>query len=350
MAAEKTRADSLHCYLTGAGSDGGVQASPDLSLGNYRSSTRAGTLGWLASGVPANLTVVFVAGLNGPGAGTLTFSNSNDVSWAAPGEAAGPTVTILSGETKLLESATASKCITVTRTDATALANGTGSLTLTYVLNNVFGLSNLSSAQALAGVTRHRAVIYRNESSSAIASFKVWLATLGTQRSPDTTQLGASGAGTVTSSGGSGSAFADWPASGYVHAKSSAGTLKEIFYYSSRTNTTLTVPATGRGLGGTAATAMAASDLLDSIPGIRLAKEVIASGKIQGPLTSETTAPTSRTWVTGITAATGVDMGSLDAIGGAADKVGLWIEEFNPPSTQSLADVLHLIRGSFDAV
>ena len=42
-------ATDLKCYLTGAASDGGVQAAPDASLGNYRSSTEP------TSGVDNNL-------------------------------------------------------------------------------------------------------------------------------------------------------------------------------------------------------------------------------------------------------------------------------------------------------
>jgi len=45
MPAEKTRCDSLALYFTGASSDGGAQTDPDVSLGNYRSSTRLDSTG-----------------------------------------------------------------------------------------------------------------------------------------------------------------------------------------------------------------------------------------------------------------------------------------------------------------
>jgi len=146
----------------------------------------------------------------------------------------------------------------------------------------------------------------------------VWLNTLGTQRTSDTGQLGASGAGTVETTG----SLADWPDNGFCRITQSGGTLREIVYYSARTDTVLTVPAAGREQLGTSASAGAASDTIDAVPGLKIAKEE-PSEEAFTELTDEndTASVSGFTWKTGITESTGLDVGDLTA----GNMTGLWL-------------------------
>lgn len=267
MPAEKTRADSLREYLTGAASAGGAQSDPNASLGKYRSSTELIPTGWVTANWFANVTVDFVALACGAGAATLAASDANTLVFTAPGDSAGPGVAIASGETKIIESADPLKFVRVTRTSAADLS-GTGTLTIEQRMNCLW--DNVSSTEAAAGDAEVRCVIAANQNSGSIESLKRCLGLLGTTRTTAGGQLSASGAGTITITAGT---FADWPASGHAHIKTSAGVTREIVYYTSRTNTVLTVPALGRGRLDTSAAAGASSDLIEAVPGIKLALE-----------------------------------------------------------------------------
>src|SRR5688572_24900429 len=117
-----TRADALRLYLSGAASDGGAQADPNAALGNYRSSTEVEVLAATITSPIANVTVDYVAGANGTGSGSLAATGADTLAWTPPGGTQGTAVTILNGETKILEggSSAANKFIRVTRTSATA--------------------------------------------------------------------------------------------------------------------------------------------------------------------------------------------------------------------------------------
>ena len=94
---------------------------------------------------------------------------------------------------------------------------------------------------------------------------------------------------------------------------------------SPRTATSLTVPAAGRALLGTSATAGSATDTVDEVPGIRIALENVAADAIQ-TIADEFTAPTGRTWSTAITAATGLAIDSL----ARQTNYGLWVHRQIP--------------------
>jgi hypothetical protein len=150
---------------------------------------------------------------------------------------------------------------------------------------------------------------------------------LGTARTTGTAQLSASGAGTITTATASG--FADWPASGWAHIRTSAPATREIVYYSSRTATSLTVPATGRALLGTSAAAGSATDTVTPVAPIRLWLETPTAGEVQ-TIANHTTAPTGATWSTSETVATLA----------AGEERALWIHRDVPASaTVSLAQV-----------
>lgn len=343
MPDQMTRADSVRAYHTGAASDGAAQANADASLGNYRSGNEVSVLSSVRTSPISNITIDYVAGANGTGAGSLTASGANDLRWTPPGGTQGSAVTIANGETKIVEgggSDGASKYVRVTRTSAAALT-GTETVTLSDVANNVFGFDNVSSAEATAGDNEYRCVGYKNVGSVAVGGLTFWLGSLGTQRTSDTGQLAGAGSGTISTSG----SLSDWPDSGACQVRDNAGTLKEIVYYSSRTSTTLTVPAAGRGLGGTAATAGAATDTITPVPPIRIGSETPGGGGNVQTVANESTAPTGITWNTSITQAAGVSIGSLSA--GAWR--GLWIHRFVPAGAVASASVLTKIQRAFDA-
>jgi len=344
MADTQTRADSLRLYLTGAGSDDGSQIDDNASLGGYRSSTEVVSLAASRASAIANITIDFVAGKNGIGAGTLTVTGDDTLTWTPPGGTVGSAVTILNGESKLIEGSDVSKWVQVTRTSATALT-GTETTTLTYQLNNAVALDNVSSSEASSGDDEYRIVAIRNNNvDAAVESLKVMIGTLGTQATADTDQLAASGAGTIETT----DSFADWPNSGFAHVKNAGGTTQEIVYYASRTDTVLTVPAAGRAQLGTSATAGAGTDTVDAVPGIRIAKEAPTGDSSTGScqtIADESTAPTSVTWNTGITAATGLDIGSL----ASGDIYFIHIHRKITAGSSALSRIINLIDMTYDA-
>ncbi len=269
MADEKTQGDALRHYLTGASSPGGTQAVPALSLGGYRASTQEMPLGIKIADAIPGIIIEYAAGMNDEGAGTLEASTDDSLTWTPPGGSPGVAVTIAEGETKVISGADSDKWIRLRRTSSTALA-GTATVTLSEKFNNVVGFDNVGSDDALAGEQYLRALCALNVgATAAIHNVLAYIAQLATAQTSDGTQLGASGAGTVETTG----AFTGWPDSGFARIEESDGTLREIVYYSSRTTTALTVPAEGRALLETTAAAGAADDLVRSVPGIEIALE-----------------------------------------------------------------------------
>lgn len=270
MPDEKTAADALRVYLTGAGSDGGAQAAPLSAFGGYRSSTGWQPIGFATSPV-TNLTLDFVSGNNGEGNGTLAAASADTVTWTAPGESAGTAVTIANGETKIVESGGGDrkKFVRVTRTSASAMS-GSGTVALADVFNNIVGGANWTGAEATSGEDKYLCLAVKNEHPTiSLTACKVTIGTLGTQQTSDGGDLDASGAGTITTTG----SFATWPEAGWCQIRTAAGAMRETVYYSERTDTVLTVPAAGRAQLGTTAAAGTGTDTLDAVPPIRLAEE-----------------------------------------------------------------------------
>jgi len=346
MPDEKTHADALRLYLTGASADGGAQADPDLSLGKNRSGTLATQLGIQVTDPIAGITILYAAGANGVGDGILTATGTSELKWEAPDGTQGAGVAIANGETKIIEDGgDPSKYVRVQRTSAGDLT-GTATVTLADQFNNAAGMDNVASAEASAGDNEYRCHAFKNESTSQVTAVKVWIGTLGTQMTSSAAQLGASGAGTIEGSAGD---FADWPETGFAHVKTAAGATREIVYYASRTDDVLTVPAAGRGMLGTSAAAGASDDTVDAVPGIRIGKEAPAS-QPDGAFTDKTSAgegsePAGVVWDSGTTAATGLDIGTLNA----GYIYGLWIHRQIPAGRVADPELHNLIRWSYDA-
>lgn len=329
--------DGLRVYLTGAASDGAAQTDVDLSLGNYRSSTEAERVGRFIASPVRGISVLQASRANGTDGvvGSLTVVDANRLKYTAPGSnTSGPTVTIGNGETKVLRDGdNASKWVRVQRTSASELA-GAGVIEYVDQLNNVFGLIDAGNSESTGGGDRYRAVMLRNDDIIGISAIKLFVPVLalGSTAVSSVGQLSGAGAGTITGAAG---AFCGWPSRGWARIEQSGGTLREIVYYSERTDTALTVPSLGRGRLGTSAAAGGATDNCYPVPGIRIAHE--AANPLQyGPvqtIADEETSPTGVSWSTGRTAATGVSVGTLYV----GEHAGIWIHRELPAGIDATA-------------
>lgn len=340
MAEILTRADAFRVFLTGAASHAGAQTDPNLSLGNFQSSTLAPSFTWVRTNAISGIDIDAVSGENGAGAGTLIAFGVDDLKWTPPGGSQGTAVTILNGESKLVEGGGANgrnQFVRVTRTSASDLT-GTETLTTTIAYNNVFGFDDVTSAEQAAGDDEYRAFCIRNVHATAeVKSVTVQVATLGTQRTTDTAQLPASGAGTIETTG----SFADWPEVGYALIKDSGGTETEIIYYSSRTATVLTVPAVGRELFGGTEVAGSNDDTVDSIPGIAIGLDAPTSQPsgsfVDNTGVGEGTAPGGVSFSTPITDGDALTIGDL----GTDEIYGVWIWRHVPAGSEARSGVVH---------
>lgn len=339
MTAIYDRADSLWKMLTGASTDGGSQTDPALSLGNYASSTRVAGLVVSVTSPISGITVTYASPENATGTGTLTATSSTTLAYTAPGGSQGPSVSIAAGQSYVLEDGSDPGAY-ITISSSTASVTGTASLALSLPLNTAISMTDAAPAETTAGSVRYRAIMAVNKSAASINNLSYWIGQIGTQQVSAAGQLGASGAGTISLSSGS---FATWPSSGFCHIQTSGGSTREIVYYSSRTDLTLTIPAAGRGLLGTSAAAGAGTDNLYSVPGLRIAKEEPTANALQ-TIASDTTAPTGLTWNAGITAATGLSIGTL----ASGDGYGIWIERTIVAGSQAIALAQFTLRHQFD--
>jgi hypothetical protein len=336
-----TRADSIRLYLTGAASDGAAQASPDLSLGGYRSSSMETFFSHIITNPISNLSIDFISGAHAEGSGTITVVDADSLTWTPPEGLPGAAVSIASGESKILEAASApGQFVIVSRTSAEDFA-GAATVTLSQKYNNVIGFDNVSSEEAVAGDTEYRALMIRNESASEVKNVKVYLKPLAASQVSGSAQLAATGAGSVGVSVGS---FVEWPNSGYCRVEDSAGNLKELVYFSSRTTTTLGVPANGRGILGTSAQAGAATDIITPVPGLRLAIFAPTAEAIVS-IANESTQPAGAVWATPATKDNGLVIGDM----AAGAMYGVFMERPVIPGAISEATVIQSLAWSFDA-
>lgn len=320
MSNQYTHADILREWLTGAASDGAAQTSPNLSFGNYRSATEVGTLGiYIVNAIP-NVYVLFAGGANPLGTGQLIALDSQTLVWQ-PASYLGPgPAMVFSGSNDVEIVEAFGNPAAYLRVQATPPFTPTTSfITLSVEYNNLYAMDDVSIADATAGISEYRAGMLRNEGTASIGSLQRYLALLGTPQLSNTTQLGASGSGTLVTTG----SFADWPLAGWCRIQTSGGAWRETVYYTSRTGTVLTVLAAGRALFGTSAAAGASTDTLQPIPGFAIAIDtagVQASGSAIQTIANGTTAPTSVTWNQGVSPSTGLQIGSL----GTSKEVGIW--------------------------
>jgi len=326
---EGRQIDALSFWNTGAGSDGGAQSDPAASTGNFRSNTRARFWGTYVklNGI-AGLRVDRTLGVDETGAlGTIyATSNGDGVIWDPSGGTPGDAVAISNGETKVVKGGTIDHALVVTRKTSGPM-NGAGQVRIVETFNGIVGFDDVT----VSGSTQnfYRGMMARADGDYGVLAATFHIGTLGTQAITDSGVLALTGTGTIGTTG----SFADWPEQGWAHIRTSGGeasevVTREIVYYTERTDTELTISNTAhRGLLGTSAAAGLADDTVDAVPGIRIAGEAAAAdGSIQS-IADVTTAPTGVSWVTGLTAETGV---TATTPLGPGKNFGLWIHREIP--------------------
>ncbi len=339
------RADTLQFHFSGAGSNDGAQTDPDASLGGFRSSTEASRVGVLEATPIPNITIDVVSRNNGAGGatGTIRTVDANTLAYQAPGSALqGPSIQFFNGDTRVFEDgADPSSFVRITRTSTVDL-RGTEFIEFTDQLENVFGQLIVTDTQQGAGLDTYRAIILFNDTIATVTGIKLFLDVLGTQAVSSSGQLGASGAGTIT---GSPNAFCDWPFKGWARIEDSSNVLREAAYYSSRTDSALTVPALGRARLGTSASAGASDDNVDAIPGVRIDFEAgvpLVDGSVQ-TIADEFTAPTGLSFVIPVTEASGVSV--VDLLSGAQG--ALWIHRETPAGVSAIGEASIRVKCAF---
>lgn len=278
MATARTKSDSLGFYHSDPAGLGGIRADLELR-----------TMDFIVSNPIGPVIVQYVTSKSGPGTATIRAASTSTLAYTAPGDTEGTAVSVPANTAVLLESGTAGKACRVYR-DSVYSADDLGgvmSLDLMRQYNNVIAGDNATES---AG-NWYGCYYICNHSAASITGVSLSPAVLGTQRTSDSAQLSGSGAGTITTTG----SLSDWPTSGWCHVRTSGGTTKEVVYYTSRTSTSLTVPAAGRGLLGTSATAGSGTDTITGVSPIRIWAETPAAGAVQ-TIADHSTAPSGASW------------------------------------------------------
>lgn len=303
----------LTFWYTGAASDGAAQSSQAASIGNFRSSTEAERVGILYESWITGLRIDMASRDNLDAVyGLVSATPDGKISYAVnDGTPCEPVVCIYGQSVILADQDFPEDWIKVTRTTQ-AIPAGTAVIRFHDKFNDVFSMSDAAEAESSAGGSRYRCVMVASGIDCTDAKF--WIKPMATRATSTVAQLSGAGAGTIQ---GATDCFVDWDQQGWAHIRNSAGVLREIVYYASRTDSVLTVPALGRGRLGTSATAGDPNDMVDSVGPYRIAWEnasPIVKGNVQ-TLASESTAPTGVTWSASITAAYGVGPSGVFANG-----------------------------------
>jgi len=348
-----TGADSLRIWFSGATSYAGAQASQASSLGNFRSSTEAERIGFLVRGPLPNITVLLVSRHNRPGIAHINVVDANHLRYTAPDSSTiGPKTYVpvpvggVAQETVLADGADPSKYVRIQRTSSDALA-GAGVLELVDQYANAFGMSEALEAESSAGGSRYRAVMLEDLALATATNVRLWIPWIQGPVTSSGGGLPASGSGTIS---GPSDAFCAWPSTGEAEIRTSAGALREIVAYTSRTDTVLTVASEGRAQLGTSAAAGATNDRVYLVPPIRIAAE-LASPEFKGSvqtIANESTAPSAAAfvggaWSTARTSGTALVPGDLATYRNTA----LWIHRQIPAAATAGPQFLNSIRVQF---
>lgn len=342
MTAPFTKADSVREYHSGAASDGASQPNPSLCLGGYRAVDLADSKSIEVAATVKNLYVGSVSGANLVGKGALISLDGVSVKWQAPGsDLPGPAHVFSLGQagTAVVEGSDANQFLRVIGTPPFSL--GTQIVTLRNVQENVFGFGIVPNATASAGISQYRATVLRNVSQSDVTLLKRWIDQLGTQAVSDIAQLGSSGSGTIQSH----YSLMDWPQSGWCQIRN-VGTLREVVYYTSRTSYALIVPAAGRALLGSSASAGAGTDTIHAVPGIAIALSIVgvqSPGAVMATIANQTTAPSSVTWNLEITSVLGLQVARLMP----GQQIGVWMWRHIPAGAVYDPNVYNKTKTSF---
>jgi len=328
VADEHRNADAIALVHTGASVTGATQADPAVCLGGYRSASYAAVYTPLVNVQEDNrLTTIRIDRVfcvEAPSvAMTITAESISSLSFEG-----GSTIEIADGETKVLKS-TGGLSVVVTRISAADLV-GTLEFTATPAFNEVFGMSNVSNAKRTTGEDYYQAVGVYNKSDLTVSTTVRVVPLLVDYAVSTVGQLGAAGAGTIQ---GAAACFTDWPESGWCHIRIGTTTVREVVYYTSRTDNTLTVPATGRGRLGTTPAAGGNTDRLYAVPGIRIAVETPGAGGDIQTIADIYTAPSGLTWYTPLYSTTDSALLLSSIVAGAWG--GLWVHREIPSAASA---------------
>ncbi len=108
------------------------------------------------------------------------------------------------------------------------------------------------------------------------------------------------------------------------------------------------MPAAGRERLGTSAAAGASDDTVDAVPGVRIGKEAPTAqpdGHFSTPADEDTVPAGVGAWSTGLSAATGLDIGNL----AAGEIYAVWLHREAPAGLVAAPLVEQSLEWSFDA-
>lgn len=176
---------ALSLWHTGARLLGGAQPDPRLSLGGKPSGTRVHGVEWIRAAAPMRgLRIEHVEatpGGSGPnrafGAGTLTATGANTLTWQAPYESvAGPETTVLPEQTVWVPGVAPTGAVLVTRVLDDALS-GAETVVLRPPYHNVIGGDDAVTAGPIKpgdDVIRYAGLVVRNEHTSETVTVKAY--------------------------------------------------------------------------------------------------------------------------------------------------------------------------------
>lgn len=319
MAAEKTKIDALGIYHTGAEYDGMTQLNARACLGGFRAGTELKRIGALIYNAMPPIAVDWISGKCGEGTAFLRPVSTNSVAFAPPGGAFGAETSIPNGKTVLAPGTVGDMAIRLTRdrSDPLGLRHGRiMTLVLHKIFENAVAHRNVTDEERSSGLNTYSALMLKNHSDQEITNVRVWVDELADETVSNVGYLGASGSGSIRTSG----SFSDWPEFGWCHIKRADGSTREIVKYRKETDTRIEVEAAHRARLGTTSSAGAADDTLHCVPGVRIGIETPVSGAIQ-IIPDETTEPTGISWNTGTTGPTGLYIATM----ATNENHGLWI-------------------------
>ena len=164
----------LSWYTTGASDVGRSQRSQAASLGGNRSSTEAKLMTWECRDPMVGVEILAVSALNGRGNGSLAAVTESTLSWTPPGGTEGTAVTLASGDESLLFGFDTDAWIRVRRI-STIPMSGAHSVQCLDIYNNLVGMGNVASADAVTGKTYYRSIMAHNPFAGPAINIKVWL-------------------------------------------------------------------------------------------------------------------------------------------------------------------------------
>lgn len=197
-----TAGDSLGVYLSSSEAAATLNSPADC-LGGVRQQEEMVALAPLITPAYPQLIVQHVSGYNGEGRARIRATSTTELAYTAPGGSEGAPVAVADGESKWLADGTsASKGVRVARDGSEVWDTRPGHpgmiLDLVRQYDSPIAHRNVTSAEQAAGLDTYSAVYFYAHGAADCTSLKWWLPTLGTQRTSNSAQLGASGSGTIS--------------------------------------------------------------------------------------------------------------------------------------------------------